>query len=213
MKTLTKNIYAVQFYGIVSNIMQKRSKKGEIIGVSGVPGSFSEEAARVYAAKIGLKTFKISYLTTVENVLAGLEKGEVTLGIFPVMNSIGGIVLETVQAVSKHNFVVKKIFEIEIHQNLLVKKGTTPDKIKQILSHDQAVKQCRGYLKRVWPKVKVGAYPDTAKAAKDLAEGTLTASTGVIASRAAARLYKLDILGASIQDDKNNLTTFIAARK
>lgn len=192
--------------------MQKRAKKTEIIGVSGVPGSFSEEAARVYAAKMGIKTFKISYLVTVENVLAALDKKEVTLGIFPVMNSIGGIVLETVQAVSKHNFAVKKIFKIEIHQNLMVKKGTAPNKIKQILSHDQAVKQCHAYLKRVWPKVKVGAYPDTAKAAKDLAEGILPASTAVIASRAAAKLYKLDILGESIQDDKNNLTTFIAAR-
>jgi len=209
---LTKIKHTAKFYGIVSNIMQKRAKKTEIIGVSGVPGSFSEEAARVYAGKMGIKNFKISYLVTVENVLASLEKGEVTLGIFPVMNSIGGIVLETVQAVSKHNFVVKKIFKIEIHQNLMVKKGMGADKIKQILSHDQAVKQCRGYLKRVWPKVKVGAYPDTAKAAKDLADGTLPTSTGVIASRAAAKLYKLDVLGASIQDDKNNVTTFIAAR-
>ena len=193
--------------------MPKKSKKLEIIGVSGAPGSFSEEAARAYAHQAHITRYKLVYLVTVENVLASLEKGEVTLGIFPVMNSIGGIVLETVDAVSKHNFSVKKIFSIEIHQNLLVKKGTTPDKIKQILSHDQAVKQCAQYLARMWPKVKVGAYPDTAKAAEDLAKGVLPASTGVIASRAAAALYKLDILEPSIQDLKNNQTTFIAARR
>lgn len=197
---------------MLRTIMQKVAKKAEIIGVSGAPGSFSEEAARVYAAKIGIKTFKIHYLITVENVLAALEKGDIGLGIFPIMNSIGGMVLETVRAVSKHNFTVKKIFTLEIHQNLLVKKGVIPGKIKQILSHDQAIKQCRAYLKRQWPRVKVSSYPDTAKAAKDLAEGTLPASVGVIASRAAATLYKLDILDASIQDDKHNVTTFIAAR-
>lgn len=192
--------------------MPQKQKKLEIIGVSGAPGSFSEEAARHYAHQAGIKTYRLSFLVTVENVLSALENGEITLGVFPVMNSIGGIVLETVYAMSKHNFSVKKIFHIEIHQNLLVKKGVTPGHITHITSHDQALKQCMQYLKRMWPKVKIEEYEDTAKAAEDLAAGNLPDTTAVIASRAAAHLYKLDILEPSIQDLKDNQTTFIAAR-
>lgn len=190
-----------------------RPKKLEIIGISGAPGSFSEEAARTYAHKTGLKHYKIEYLVTVENVLAALGAGDITLGVFPIENSNGGIVIEAVHAMARHRFSIKKLFEIEIHMNLLVKNGVTAKKIKTIVSHDQALKQCRHYLKRVWPSVDIKEYPDTAKAAEDLAKGKLPPACAVIASRAAARLYKLGILEESIQDLKYNYTSFIAAAK
>ncbi len=191
--------------------MPQKSKKRLKIGVSGAAGSFSEEAARTYARKQGLKNIHISYLITVENVLAELEKGAIDLGVFPIENSNGGIVIEAVHAMARHRFSIKKIFEIDVHQNLLVKKGVTPDKVRAIVSHDQAIKQCRMYLKRIWPKVKVGEYVDTAKAAEDLRKGILPKTTAVIASSSAAKLNKLDILEESIQDLKFNYTSFIVA--
>lgn len=181
------------------------------IGISGAKGSFSEEAARTYAHKSGLKSYSIVPLITAEAVLSGIEEGSIDVGIFPIENSNGGIVLEAVHAMAKHRFSIKKIFEIDVHHNLLVRKGTTAEGVKTISSHDQAIKQCRMYLKRKWPKVKLREYSDTAKAAEDLAKGRLSGSTAVIASRAAAKLYKLDILDESIQDLKFNYTSFIAA--
>lgn len=184
------------------------------IGVMGAEGSFSEEAARVYAKKhANLKKYELVYLVTAENVLRSLEKGTIDLGIFPIENSTGGMVLEAIYAMAKHRFSIKKIFEIDIHQNLLVKRGVTADKVKVITSHEQALKQCRAYLKNKWPKVKLRDYADTAKAAEDLAKGKLPPSTAVIASRAAANMYKLEILEESIQDLKFNFTSFIAARR
>lgn len=187
------------------------AKKPLVIGISGAPGSFSEEAARTFAAKNHISKYQTEYLITVENVLENLQKGAILLGIFPIENSNGGIVIETVYAMAKHNFHIKKIFEIDIHMNLLVKKGVKAKDIKKIASHDQALKQCRFYLKRMWPKAKIEAYPDTAKAAQDLAQGKLPKSVAVIASRAAATIYKLDILEESIQDLKFNYTSFVAA--
>jgi prephenate dehydratase len=193
--------------------MSKKPKKSLIIGVSGARGSFSEEAARTYAHRFGIKKFNIKYLITVENVLTALEGGEIDLGIFPIENSNGGIVIEAVYPMARHLFNIKKIFEIDVHHNLLVRKSTKASDIKTVCSQDQAIKQCRMYLRRKWPKAKVRQYEDTAKAAKDLAEGILPKSTAVIASRAAASLYKLDILEESIQDLKFNYTSFIAAVK
>lgn len=181
------------------------------IGVMGAKGSFSEEASRMYAHKAGIKKYTLDYLISAENVLAHLEDGSIDIGIFPIENSNGGIVLESVHAMARHRFKIKKIFEMDVHHNLLVKKGVTAEKIKTITSHDQAIKQCRMYLKRVWPKVKIREYVDTAKAAEDLASGKLPSSTAVIAARTAAQVYKLDILEESIQDLKFNFTSFIAA--
>jgi len=196
---------------MMPSIMKKKSKKPLIIGVSGVRGSFSEEAARAYAVKNGLKSFKILYLVSVENVLKNLEEGSSSLGIFPIENSNGGIVIEAVHAMAKHRFYIKKLFEIQISMNLLAKKSIRAPHIRRIVSHDQALKQCRHYLKRVWPQVKLAEYPDTAKAAEDLASGKLPKSTAVIASLAAAKRYKLDVLEEGIQDLKFNYTSFICA--
>ncbi len=182
------------------------------IGIMGAKGSFSEEAARTYLEKEG-KTAELAYLVSAENVLTALEKGEIDLGIFPIENSNGGVVIEAVHAMAKHRFEVQKMFEIDIHQNLLVKRGVNAEQITSVTSHDQALKQCRMYLKRRWPGIELTEYADTAKAAADLAEGVLPETTAVIASRAAATLYDLDILEESIQDLKFNYTSFVVAQK
>jgi len=181
------------------------------VGISGAKGSFSEEAARAYAKKNKVGKFTLKYLISVENVLAALEEGEVDIGIFPIQNSTGGIVTEAVRPMSKYNFKIRTVFDIDIKQNLLVKKGMKSEDVRAIVSHEQALKQCKGYLKREWPKTKLKAYEDTAKAAEDLAKGSLPKSTAVIASRTAAQVYKLKVLEAGIQDLKTNFTTFIAA--
>lgn len=184
------------------------------IGVMGAKGSFSEEAARVYAKKHAhLRRYDPQYLVSAENVLSELEKGTIDLAIFPIENSNGGIVIEAVRAMARHNFHIKKMFEIDVHHCLIVRNGTKAGDIKTIVSHDQAIKQCRMYLRRLWPKVKVREYADTAKAAEDLAKGKLPKSTAVIASRNAAQLHELNVLEESIQDLKFNYTTFIAAER
>lgn len=188
-----------------------RSQLAMRIGISGAKGSFSEEAARAYAKKNKIRKFTLAYLVTVESVLAALEKGAIDLGIFPVENSTGGVVTETIEGMAKHNFKLKKMFDIDIRQNLLVRKGVNKRDVTTITSHEQALRQCKGYLKKNWRGVRLKEYEDTAKAAEDLARGKLPKSTAVIASKAAADIYKLKILEAGIQDLKDNLTTFIAA--
>ncbi|OGG53079.1 hypothetical protein A2851_03095 [Candidatus Kaiserbacteria bacterium RIFCSPHIGHO2_01_FULL_53_29] len=183
------------------------------IGISGAKGSFSEEAARKYASKNGLEGYTLDYLISVENVLTALEKGTIDLGIFPIENLTGGAVAETVVAMQKHKFQKKNTFTIDIRQNLLALKTTKREEIITITSHEQALKQCGAYLKAKWPNAKLQEYEDTAKAAEDLAAGKLPPSTAVIASRTAAEVYGLQILEESIQDQKENLTSFIAATK
>ena len=184
------------------------------IGVMGAKGSFSEEASLVFAKKhANFKKYKLEYLITSERVMDQLEKGTIDVGILALENSTMGVVISTIQAMAKHRFKIRKIFEIDVHHNLLVRKGVKADKVKTIASQDPALKQCRFYLKRVWPKAKLKEYSDTAKAAEDLAKGKLPASTAVVASKGAAKLYKLDILEESIQDLKFNYTSFIAAER
>jgi prephenate dehydratase len=178
------------------------------IGVMGARGSFSEQAGETYAPQ-GV----IVPLISAENVLRALSAGEIDRAIFPIENSNGGIVIEAVHAMAKYNFKIEKMFELDVHHMLLVMPGVTATHIKTISSHDQAIKQCRMYVKRKWGEADIVPYQDTAKAAEDLANGTLPDTTAVIAPRRCAELYGLEILEESIQDLKYNYTTFVVAQK
>jgi prephenate dehydratase len=188
-------------------------KKRLIIGVSGNHGSFSEEAANYYITEEGLTNCTLEYLTSVENVLAALEDEKIHKGVFPIENSNGGIVIEAVYAMAKHLFSIEKIFEIDIRMNLLARPGMKVPEIKKIISHQQALKQCRMYLKRKWPEVELSEYSDTASAAKDLSEGVFDPGTAVIAPKVCAEIYGLELLEEGIQDLKFNFTSFIVAGK
>lgn len=179
------------------------------IGVMGAKGSFSEKAGEEYIAQNKVKNGEIVPLVSAEAVLAALGNGEIDRGIFPIENSNGGVVTEAIHAMAKHTFAIERMFEIDVHHMLLVKPGITASHILKISSHDQALKQCRMYLKRKWPEADIEVYVDTAKAAEDLGNGTLPDTTAVIAPRRCSEIYDLEILEESIQDLKFNYTTFI----
>jgi prephenate dehydratase len=183
------------------------------VGVMGARGSFSEKAGELYIQQHGEKESVIVPLINAESVLQSVENGAVDKGIFPIENSNGGIVIEAVHAMAKHCFSIERMFELDVHHMLLVRKGITSSHITTISSHDQALKQCRMYLKRVWGEADIVPYADTAQAAQDLSEGILPDTTAVIAPRGCAALYDLDILEESIQDLKFNYTTFVVATK
>lgn len=183
------------------------------IGVMGASGSFSEQAGEQYMRAEQIEGGEILPLVSAENVLASLERGDIDRGIFPIENSNGGIVLEAVYAMAAHKFSIERMFEMDVHHNLLVRKGVTTAHITAITSHDQALKQCRMYLKRKWPHIEIQEYKDTAAAAKALHDGELPDTTAVIAPRRCADLYDLEILEASIQDLKYNYTMFVVATK
>ena len=185
-----------------------------IIGVSGNIGSFSEEAANYYAQKNNINDYRIEYLISVEKVLTQLKFGKINCGVFPIENSNGGIVYEAVYAMAKHVFNIENMFEIDVRHCLLVKPGAKALDIKKIISHPQALKQCRMYLKRRWENIDLKEYVDTAQAAKDLSEGKLkNGGTAVIAPKTCVKLYGLELLEEGIQDLKFNFTAFIVAKQ
>ena len=183
------------------------------IGIQGIEGSFSEEAAKSYCNKFDIKEFELYYLISSMNVLDGLISEAIDIGIFAMENAQGGVVIESVEALAKNQCKIIDMFYVEISQNLLAKDGIALGDIEEIHSHEQALKQCKEYLaEKFWSK-KLVEEDDTAQAAQDLAEERLSDNTAVIASKNSAEKYGLNILESDIHDLKKNLTLFLAVER
>lgn len=183
------------------------------IGVMGGIGSFSEEAANYYCKKQGIEKYQLEYLITADNVLQSLNEDKVDLGIIGLFNTISGPVLTSLAAMGKCNFEVKDSITIDIRQNILAKSGARVEEITTIVSQLPALDQCRNYLQENFPNAEKMEYKDTAEAARDIAEGRLPKTAAAICNLSCAKLYNLQVLGESIQDNKNNRTTFIIVAK
>ena len=183
------------------------------IGIQGGKGSFSEQAAHEFAKNHGLESAEIVYQISSEHVLEGVENGETNYGIFAMENAQGGVGIESVEALAKFRCEIIEMFHIPITQNLLGLAGTLVGDVTEIHSHQQALRQCKDYLsEHFWTRPLIED-DDTAEAARRLSEGKLPKTAGVIANKACADLYGLEILQESIHDLKHNLTLFLGVKK
>ncbi len=198
----------------VKRKINARVTKTLTIGIQGGPGSFNEEALRSYVLSHSITHYKIKYLYTTRKVLDALAKKKIDRGLFAIQNSIGGMVKESINALSEFNCKIIDEVRIPVNHMLLVRKGVSVSNVKTIMSHPQALVQCMKTLERKYPnQMKVsgdGILVDQATAAKALADGKLSDSVAVIASKVCADLYpNLQIVDKALQDNKQNITTFL----
>lgn len=185
-----------------------------MIGFSGGPGSFSEQAAFEEVERRALPSYTFLPLLTAPRVYEHLVSGQIDLGIVPVSNSTHGAVEETKAAEAKHGARVEEIgrFVLTIEQCLIVQPGTILAQITEIVGHPQALGQSQKTRARLLPHMPECEWQDTADAVRALAYREIPATAGVIASRRAAALYGMQILHV-VNDRADNETTFIVVRK
>ena len=183
------------------------------IGIQGGKGSFSEEAANIFAKNHGLNDYEIIYLITSKSVIRAVEYDEVSFGVFAMENAQGGVVIESVEALAEYRCQIIEMFHIPVNQNLLAQPDVLVGDITEIHSHQQALRQCKDYLaEHFWTRPLIEA-DDTAEAARRLNEGKLPETAGVIGSKYSAELYDLNVVEEDIHDLKHNLTLFLAVEK
>lgn len=180
------------------------------IGVSGDVGSFSEEAGLIYAAKAHTSAYELVYLIDMDKVLSALHIGKIDVGIFPFVNYNSGIVWPAFSAMGKYNFLPIDDIQLNVEQCLLTHTDIELSDIQDLYSYTPAFEQCKSFISQFG--FKLIDWGDTAKAARDLAEGILPPNAGVVASSQAAKSYGLKILRHGIQDIQPNITRFIVVK-
>ena len=143
-------------------------------------------------------------VSSIEQVFTTVEKGEANFGLVPVENSSEGVVKQTQNALINTQLKITGEIELEINHCLLAKK-TDLTSITKIVAHQQAIGQCKTWLKNNIPWATSEAVDSNALAAQMTKDNP---SLGAIASEQAALLYDLNILEHNIEDQKDNTTKF-----
>jgi chorismate mutase/prephenate dehydratase len=112
---------------------------------------------------------------------------------------------------SRYRFFIVRSVKLPITHTLLAARGAKMDDIKEVFSHEQAIRQCSRFLKS-WNGVKITECANTAMAAMQAASSGRT-DAAVISSRDCADLYGLQALSFNIQNTDNNYTRFICISK
>ena len=125
--------------------------------------------------------------------------------MLPVENSYNGEVGQVTDLMFSGSLYVNGMLDLPITQDLLAKKGTKIDEIREVVSHPQAFGQCDEYIKR--HEFYRHEFANTALAAKWVAESEAR-SVAAIGSREAADVFGLEVIDHDINESKNNSTRF-----
>jgi prephenate dehydratase len=175
--------------------------KQKTIVYQGEPGANSDTAARdVYP------DYRPVPCATFEDAFAAVSNREADLAMIPVENSVAGRVADIHHLLPGAGLYIVAEHFLRVRHQLMAKPGATLETIKRVMSHTQALGQCRNTLRRLGLKPIPEA--DTAGAARLVAEGN-DPSTAAIATRLAAEIYGLQILKSDVEDETHNTTRFV----
>ena len=184
----------------ISKSYQKRLLEGMRVAYSGVPGAFAHLAAKKVfpqAEAVSYPDFSAAY--------KAVENGECDCALLPIENSFNGDVGQVMDLAFFGSLHINGIYDAEVAQNLLVLPGVRLDEIKEVISHPQALGQCRGYISR--HGFKETRAVNTAVAAKTVAESGRR-DLAAIGSEEAAGEYGLEKLEGHIEESRSNTTRF-----
>jgi len=170
----------------------------------GPGGSFSHTAAML---KFG-QSVEYESVTDITSIFEEVSKGHCDLGLAPVENTMGGGVIETLDALIDSNVKICAEVLMAIHHNLM--GNCTLEEIEKIYSKPEVFAQCRNWLSATFKDAQTIPVASTAKAAQLAAEEPRAAAIG---SSIAAELYGLRIVCENIEDTANNVTRFLIISK
>ncbi len=177
------------------------------IAIQGYEGSFHQVAARSFFGK-EVEVIPCANFRDLIHIAGDAKQS--AGGIMAIENSIAGSILPNYNLLQKSKLKVVGEVYLSISQNLLVNHGVKLEDIKEVHSHPMAILQCLDYLEQhPWKLVET---EDTALSAKHLQQHR-SKHTAAIASKLAAELFKLDVIGPDIHTMKNNVTRFLVLKR
>ncbi|MCR4440835.1 MAG: prephenate dehydratase [Peptococcaceae bacterium] len=173
----------------------------------GPEGTFSHQAA--------LKCSKTGALPkpypTIAHILSAVDKGEADFGVVPAENSIEGSVNITLDMLAHElSLYIQQEIVIDITHHLFSYTSSLAE-IRTVMSHPQALAQCRRFLEKELAHAALVETSSTAEAVRLLSPGA--EGTAAIASWDSHTRYGVPCLIRNIGDYPHNQTRFLLVGK
>lgn len=173
-------------------------------GFLGPPGTFAEEALIAMGNGAGRRPY-----ASIGDCFAAVAAGEVDEALVPIENSIEGSVNQTLDELARAagRIVIRGETVHPVHHHLIGRPGQVASRAERVISHPQAMAQCRGYLRENLPAAHLDAANSTADAVRLVSESS--EPWVAISTERAAEIYGCAVLAAGIEDVEGNRTRFV----
>ncbi|MDD6881474.1 MAG: prephenate dehydratase domain-containing protein [Firmicutes bacterium] len=184
----------------LSRRYQSSIMEGLKVAYCGTRGAF----AHIAASKIFPSAIKVAY-TSFKKAYDAVESGECDCAVLPIENSFAGDVGQVNDLMFSGSLFVNGMYDLPVTHDLLGVEGATIKDIKTVVSHPQALSQCSVFIKG--NELKEIEYSNTALAA-EYVKTQNDKSVAAVASEESAKLFGLEVVARSINDDRSNTTRF-----
>ena len=184
----------------LSRDYQSRILEGLRVAYCGTEGAF----AHIAASKIFPNARKVPY-TSFKKAYDAVENGDCDCAVLPVENSFAGDVDQVNDLMFSGNLFVNGMYDLPVTHDLLGIPGATVKDIKTVVSHPQALSQSASFIKG--NGLKEIEYSNTALAA-EYVKSQQDKSIAAVASAESAKIFGLEVVARSINDDRSNTTRF-----
>lgn len=170
-------------------------------------GTYSDEAARIFAEKMEAQDVEFVALPSFNEVYEAVERGRCEFGVMPIENSLEGAVTATLDAFAfRSGCSIVGSTVINIHHCLFLNPDATIDDVTTVASHPQGLGQCRRFLNEHFPKLHQVSAKSTADGIRMAAEDKHVAGIG---SKFAGSLFDCKMELEGIEDHFGNQTKFV----
>ncbi len=180
---------------------QSTQAAGERIVYQGEPGANSHLACRE-----AFPDLEAVACPTFEDALSAVKSGEALYAMIPIENSVAGRVADIHHLLPDADLYIVGEHFLRVRHQLMAAPGATLKTIKRVLSHTQALGQCRRKLHELGLRAVPEA--DTAGSARIVKEAA-DPELAAIAPTLAAEIYGLNILMGDVEDEVHNTTRFV----
>lgn len=179
------------------------------IAIQGIESSFHDMATRKLFPE---KEYQLIKCESFEKVTECIQDQTADFGVLAIENTIAGSILPNYNLIDASSLMIYDEVFLNIQMFIMALKGESIYDIEEVHSHPVALLQCKDYLRKLPPQLKIIEGKDTAYEAKLIKENNLK-GVAAIAGKQVAEKYGLNILDSNIQSMEDNQTRFVLIGK
>lgn len=179
------------------------------IAIQGIESSFHHLAVQKLFPETQVELIKCD---SFEKVTTCIDDFTADFGVLAIENTIAGSILPNYNLIDANEMVIYDEVYLNIQMFIMAAKGQSIHDIEEIHSHPVALLQCKDYLRKIPPQVKIIEGKDTASEAKKIKLNNLK-GVAAIAGEQVAEKFGLEILDRNIQSLEENQTRFVLIGK